>query len=138
MKNLKALIISLTIFSLAGNAALSAEFIFGPASPQIPTDNNQLYLVGEIVPGDYDRFVEAIKKHQGNYFALHLRSGGGHLQEAMRIGRLVRQLLVSTYAAAPFPDRITERITTTWPRLRDTAFFVVALPLRGSTFGRIG
>jgi hypothetical protein len=101
MKNLRVSILVLMIFSFLTNTASPAEFVFGPASPKIPTDNNQLYLVGPIVSGDYDRFVDAIKKHDGNFFALHLRSGGGNVQEAMRIGRLVRQLLIWTYAPAP-------------------------------------
>jgi hypothetical protein len=103
MKNMWKTIISSAGFALyfISNAALAAEFVFGPASPQIPTDRNQLYLARQIVLGDYDRFVDAIRRHGGEYFSLNLRSGGGNVPEAMRIGRLARELLVSTYAPAP-------------------------------------
>lgn len=95
------LMIVVAILCLWTQRVRAAEFVYIPSSPQIPTDRNQLVLIGEIVPGDYDRFVSAIRSHGTDFLALHLRSGGGNVQEAIRIGRLVRQLLIFTYAAPP-------------------------------------
>ena len=35
-----------------------AEFRFGPGSPSVPNDRSELYLIGHIVEGDYERFRE--------------------------------------------------------------------------------
>lgn len=58
------------------------------------------YLEGEIRPGDYDRFVTQIQ-NGGLGTELWLNSPGGDVFEAMKIGRLVRDLRMDTHA----PDR---------------------------------
>lgn len=58
-------------------------------------------LEGEIQPGDYDRFVTQIL-NGGLGTELWLNSPGGDVFEAMKIGRLVRELRLDTHA----PDRV--------------------------------
>jgi len=59
-------------------------------------------IVGEIVQGDFEKFVktakEVILSDEYRYFSVYLNSRGGDAFEAMKIGRLVRDLLAETYA----------------------------------------
>ncbi len=84
------------VFLLISSPSLAAEFVWGRH-----TDMNSgvgtLYMIGQIVPGDYDRFVSALRMRRPNPFSFYLRSGGGDVAEALRIGRLVRQLSVPVY-----------------------------------------
>jgi hypothetical protein len=79
-----AAIIFLCLVSCCLSPAISAEFY---------STRYGIYLVGEITSGDYDRFVSVLKQRGVNVFRLEVRSGGGNVLEAIRIGRLLRQLM---------------------------------------------
>jgi hypothetical protein len=101
----RAATVGMVISMLASLTAAAAEFRFGPASAQLwTTDRSQLYMVGEIVSGDYERFVAAIRSAGTRFFGLQLRSGGGSVQEAIRMGRLARELLM--YVHLPFGQHL--------------------------------
>jgi hypothetical protein len=103
MRNL--IILIFVVAMLAPSKSFAAEFHFGPASAQLRnTDRSALLMTGEIVLGDYDRFVDAIRSAGTSFFGLQLRSGGGNVAEAIRIGRLARQLMMYVYL--PFPAHL--------------------------------
>jgi hypothetical protein len=87
---------------LPASRLMASEFIWDHRA----ADSTALYLVGEIIPGDYERFVAAIKKRGPRPFMLYLRSGGGNAYEAMRIGRLVRQLSIATMGPLSTPRNV--------------------------------
>ncbi len=58
------------------------------------------FLQGEIVKGDYDKFVSFCARSYAYVTALYLQSPGGDVAEAMKIGRLLRKYII--YADAPF------------------------------------
>jgi hypothetical protein len=83
----------------------AADFVWGRHSGHSGLGN--LYMLGQIVPGDYDRFVAAIRERGPAPFMLEPRSAGGNVIEAIKIGRLVRELSVSTQAPTAYmPDPI--------------------------------
>jgi len=87
----------------ATHIACAAEFIWARGvSSRSPT--GILYSVGPITEGDYDRFVAAIKQWGAKPLTLELRSGGGNVGEALKIGRLVRQLSLSVSAPIATAD----------------------------------
>jgi len=55
-------------------------------------------MIGKIVPGDYERFVGAIRTRGAAPFLLYVRSQGGNVPEAIKIGRQLRELTVSVLA----------------------------------------
>src|ERR1700692_3869442 len=101
MRGLTAILVGLgmTIMSYQVNAA---DFIFDPASlVSKDAGTGTLYMVGKIVDGDYDRFIATIRSWGPHPFSLDVRSEGGNVIEAMKIGRLVRQLSVSVNGTHP-------------------------------------
>jgi hypothetical protein len=94
-----AILIAAFAVALISHKAAGAEFIMHPASLQGPRDRGgSMFLLGPITPGDYDRFASAIKQWGPYPFSLSLRSQGGNVSEALRIGRLVRQLSITVFA----------------------------------------
>jgi hypothetical protein len=57
-------------------------------------------IVGPIVAGDYDRFVSAIRGTRQEITTVTTVGPGGNVQEAIRVGRLIRKLNLTT--EAPF------------------------------------
>ena len=81
---------------------LIAQTIFlGLALPRAAemrlTPNGEFYFVGRIVSGDLERFRAALKTLP-EVKTIHLRSQGGSLMEAIRIGRAVKELYLDTAA----------------------------------------
>jgi len=107
MRYFAGLILAFVIFTTT-RVAFSAEFIWDRNMVPFGTGIGSLYLVGPIAAGDYDRFVSAIKRRGAKPFTLYVRSGGGNTLEAMRIGRLVRQLSLSVYAPLSDPGNINK------------------------------
>lgn len=68
------------------------------ATIRLDADSEQLYIVGQIVPGDYDRFVTAIRQTANPITAVNIVSVGGNVQDAVKIGRLIRKLNLATNA----------------------------------------
>lgn len=82
-------LLSCLLVLVNAHGAIAAEFYSYPYG---------IYMVGEITAGDYDRFVSVLKTRGAQPFILFLRSGGGNVPEAMKIGRLVRRLSGSVQA----------------------------------------
>jgi hypothetical protein len=57
-----------------------------------------MYLAGPVEDGDFERFSRAIRKAGPDVQGLELRSTGGNVFEALRIGRLLRSLFLDTRA----------------------------------------
>jgi hypothetical protein len=55
-----------------------------------------LDIEGPIEPGDYDRFLRIAKENQGQLSGVALYSAGGDFVEAMKIGRALRALEISS------------------------------------------
>lgn len=55
-------------------------------------------MIGAIVTGDYERFKRTLRNHGSVVSELKLRSPGGSVTEAIKIGRLVRKLFMGTSA----------------------------------------
>jgi hypothetical protein len=69
-----------------------------PASFGLDTSSSQILIVGPIVPGDYDRFANLLRHTSADVGAVDIISPGGNVQEALKIGRLIRMLSFSTNA----------------------------------------
>ena len=96
MRYSSTLITALAV-ALVSYQATSAEFIVNPKSLQGP-QGGSMFMIGTIAAGDYDRFVTAIKRWGPYPFSLSLRSQGGNVLEAIKIGKLVRQLSLTVFA----------------------------------------
>jgi hypothetical protein len=69
----------------------------GVNAAEIRTHNHSVIILdGKIERGDYDKVLSTAKKLGPDLETLFLASSGGNLIEAMRIGRLTRQLRWST------------------------------------------
>jgi hypothetical protein len=101
----RAIIYATLLLAFWAIKSFAAEFRFGPASPYVPNDRSQLYLIGEIVEGDLERFKQALRNTGGDFVTLQLRSTGGSVHEAIKIGRLVRALYM--YTSSPFDRELT-------------------------------
>lgn len=55
-----------------------------------------LDIEGRIEPGDYERFLRIAKENQGQLSGVNLYSGGGDFVEAIKIGRALRALEMSS------------------------------------------
>jgi hypothetical protein len=68
------------------------------AADMIIDANEQFFLVGPIVLGDFERFKTALRKGPPSPATINLRSSGGDVMEALQIGRLIRSLYLDTGA----------------------------------------
>lgn len=62
------------------------------------TNDGKLYVLGQLVQGDANRFKAALLASGDGVTEVELRSGGGSVQEGIEIGRLIRSLYLSTGA----------------------------------------
>ena len=85
---LLALWITITMFPTSAQAAMM----------RIDRPSDQLYIVGKIVAGDYDQFVDVIKRSNDDILAVNIVSPGGSTIEAIKIGQLIRRLYLATNA----------------------------------------
>jgi hypothetical protein len=80
-----------------GRVALGFVLCFPPsltiaASFGLDASQSQVILVGQIVPGDFDRFANLLRRSTTNIDSVDVVSPGGNVQEALKIGRLIRSL----------------------------------------------
>ena len=95
---MKSLIGAILIIFLAGSqSSKAAEFRVERYCPQCD-DSLKVYLIGDIVIGDSRRLTEILRSHGPKVQSIELRSGGGNVQEATAIGRLIRSLYLDTNA----------------------------------------
>jgi hypothetical protein len=93
---------------LVGSISARAEALdfHCPAAPD-RSCKAKLYLSGEIVAGDYERFREELRARGPDLRIVQLWSSpGGNLDEAMKIGRLIRKLWIETRLAHWISPRI--------------------------------
>lgn len=83
-------LIAMLLLMASPQSAAAADMIIDP--------NDQLFLVGPIVPGDFDRFKSALRRAPAGLATINLRSPGGNVMEAVQIGRLIRSLYLDTGA----------------------------------------
>ena len=55
-----------------------------------------IVIEGPIAPGDFEEFVRLVKERHGTIAEVHLFSPGGDFNEAMKIGRAIRALELSS------------------------------------------
>lgn len=88
-------------------------FAIGVA-PLNAADISEGFAVGEVVlegtinSGDYDKFRDFVENYPIKQ--LYLASPGGSLTDAIKIGRLVRELKLETIVPADSPDDIREKL----------------------------
>lgn len=64
-----------------------------------------ILIRGEIRKGDYDEFISTVKRYKGELSSVFLDSQGGDAIEAMKIGRLIRELNLKTWAPMGSPEK---------------------------------
>lgn len=92
MNKLRALILLFTAIVVLPNAAKPAEITY-----KCYTDRCAIQLKGNIEEGDFEKFrnvVEEINSTGLPVSRIHLFSRGGNVSEAMRIGTLIRSLVI--------------------------------------------
>lgn len=70
------------------------------ADISVVNDENERYeilLEGEIVKGDYDKFLSLVKDKGMFPAELHLKSNGGDALEAIKLGKLINKSFIKTY-----------------------------------------
>jgi hypothetical protein len=70
------------------------------------------HIKGPIIAGDFDRVYELVRASGGKLSDFRLNSPGGSVIEAIQIGRLFRQRLVSV--VAPVDERGTQSLVGDW------------------------
>ena len=66
--------------------------------PESAGSLRMIAIEGTIVPGDFDTFVRIVRENQGHISSVYCFSAGGNLYEAMKIGRAMRALELSSQA----------------------------------------
>ena len=94
----------LSVLSLASLAASAADVrTFAPNITPSSSDLRLVVIEGQIQHGDYEKFLKIVKESGGKAIAVYIFSAGGDFQEAMRIGKAVRALELSSHV--PMKDR---------------------------------
>jgi hypothetical protein len=81
---------------LASWTAVSNDLVAAELRLNVSGTYRSLDIEGTIEPGDYERFVKIVKENQGQLSGVHLYSPGGDFVEAMKIGRALRALELSS------------------------------------------
>lgn len=63
-----------------------------------------IVIEGEIASGDYEKFLKIIRNGRGNISNVYLYSSGGNYYEAMKIGRAMRSLELSSTVPSKSPN----------------------------------
>jgi len=63
-----------------------------------------IVIEGEIMKGDYERFIKEIKQHNGKISKVYIFSPGGNFSEAIKIGRAIRKLELTTVVPSQSED----------------------------------
>ena len=87
MKAQIANVLAMAILAMHPQSAASADFRQVAAGM-----DRQLVIEGVIEPGDFEKFLAAIKENQGQISTVWIFSPGGNFHEAMKIGRAMRAL----------------------------------------------
>lgn len=109
MKYVISTVIALTQ-ALVSGVAYAAEIY-----PDIRGSYAAIVIEGEIQSGDYDAFIELVEAGQGRFSTVALMSSGGDFEEAIKIGRALRALELSTLVPS-FNDQGGPNCSFTEPR----------------------
>jgi hypothetical protein len=90
LKAIRLAFLTLTILSTEPSIAVPADIRI--------SSNGNLYIVGKLIPGDFERFKSALRSGTTEIGFVELRTGGGSVVEGLAIGRLVRSLYLNTNA----------------------------------------
>ncbi len=82
----------------AGWVATSSPTLYPSGRKPIRATCQTALLQGQIEPGDYDRFKDIVERNHPFLSDIYVNSPGGDVLEAMRIGRLIRKLLLEVTA----------------------------------------
>ena len=63
-----------------------------------------IVIEGEIMKGNYERFIKEIKQHNGKISKVYIFSLGGNFSEAIKIGRAIRKLELTTVVPSESED----------------------------------
>ena len=82
--------------------AHSADIRLAPFDPSSPDSSEVVVISGLIEPGDYDRLRDLAKRDAKLFHArtFVLASLGGDIEEAVRIGRLLRSMYASVFVSS--------------------------------------
>ncbi len=78
---------------------------FGAEITWLPDEVPSMLISGPIEKGDFEKFRDVLKENEKIPYHVNLNSLGGDLTEAFKIGRLVRELRLSTVAPLLFSHR---------------------------------
>lgn len=87
---LRIIAASLAAMVLVASHGTAADIRLSGEAPR------QIVVEGQLVQGDYEKFVDAVLEGGASYRRVFLASKGGDAREAMKIGRLVRSLRYDT------------------------------------------
>ena len=93
LKTTSGILITLTFLMVTAKAVFSAEFSVYISQPRTL---KLIVIEGEIMKGDYERFIKKIKQHNGKIGKVYIFSPGGNFFEAIKIGRAIRRLELTT------------------------------------------
>ena len=75
------------------------------ATIRIDNDWKMIVLEGEIIEGDFEKILNAILESGVSHHTMLLASNGGDVREAMKIGRLIRDLSYETEVGKHFSQK---------------------------------
>jgi hypothetical protein len=85
------------LFTLYSTPALAADIRVVSNGVE---SSRAIVIEGPIVAGDHEEFTRAVKEYQGAVAEVHLFTSGGDFTEAMKIGRAIRALELSSRVPA--------------------------------------
>jgi hypothetical protein len=93
LKITSEILITLT-FLVTAKEVFSAEISVYITQPK--SGPKSIVIEGEIMKGDYERFIKKIRQHNGKIGKVYIFSPGGDFFEAIEIGRAIRRLELAT------------------------------------------
>ncbi len=96
------ILITLTLLMVAPKEVFSAEICTYISEPR--GGLKSIVIEGEIIKGDYERFIKRIKYHNGKISKVYIFSPGGNFSEAVKIGRAIRKLELTTVVPSQSED----------------------------------
>jgi hypothetical protein len=94
LKTVSGILITMAFLMLTAKEASPAEFSVYISLPESGLES--IVIEGEIMKGDYMRFVEEIRQHNGKIGKVYIFSHGGNFSEAIEIGKATRRLELTT------------------------------------------
>lgn len=94
---LRFLAVCLAPVVLIASGSMAADIRLSEETPR------HIVIEGEVLPGDYEKFVDAVLEGGASYRTVFLASPGGASREALRIGRLIRSLRYTTVVGSVSP-----------------------------------